>query len=524
MLLKSALHYLAILIFLFAPFCSQAQGPVNALQLDGQDDHLLLGQNNRGVTDEITVTAWIKTGSKKQQVIVSKYDAQSQRGYQLQMKDGRVEFFGNDGIFRTSGYSPVIINDNLWHHVAGVAEKGTWTLYIDGTLMGVATQTFNPSANLENVSPLTIGKHASKNVDYFHGTIDEIRVWNKASDDNKLLENMCQKLPQSSPNLVAYFKLDEGSGNTVKDNSALNITGSLTNMNVATARIVSGAPVGDKSTYTKAYSGKWSLSLKGVGEATFSIDTVEAYAKVLHLYYVNNKPNYTNGLPQPIQNHYFGVFTSRSPEVKHTLSFTFAQAVCSTSLFTRTDNADQQWTKLSEMSKDNVSFSAVSASGRGEYTYSTSAIGEDALNLPSIFFACAGKSVVINATLAGATYAWSNGKTTPIIEVTSPANLSLNITFEGCTSTKYITVSDDECPIIPNIITPNGDGKNDTFVLQGINLDAMSIEIFNRWGTSVFKRDAYDNSWAGAESGIYYYHITSCQTQKVYKGWVEVIL
>lgn len=149
---------------------------------------------------------------------------------------------------------------------------------------------------------------------------------------------------------------------------------------------------------------------------------------------------------------------------------------------------------------------------------------QPSLNIASEISACYGERVKLDVTTPNATYQWSTGQTSASIDVTAPAKLSVDITLDDCTYTYPLTVSSDECPIIPNIITPNGDGKNDCFVLQGINLDAVSIEIFNRWGNSVYRSNSYDNKWAGAGNGIYYYHIKSSQTQKVYKGWLEVVL
>ncbi len=68
---------------------------------------------------------------------------------------------------------------------------------------------------------------------------------------------------------------------------------------------------------------------------------------------------------------------------------------------------------------------------------------------------------------------------------------------------------------IDNTITPNGDGKNDVWVVNGLDkFPNNEVFIFNRWGSIVFSKKPYDNSWygqnsGGAElpSGAYYYLI-----------------
>ena len=64
--------------------------------------------------------------------------------------------------------------------------------------------------------------------------------------------------------------------------------------------------------------------------------------------------------------------------------------------------------------------------------------------------------------------------------------------------------------IIPNIMTPNGDGENDTFNVTSIGRFAGSTcQIFNRWGNLVFEDNDYDGTWRAIDisDGVYYYVI-----------------
>lgn len=518
---------LLVLFFLVAPFVpSLAQGSENALKFNGSNNYILSSKDNRGITSEVTVTAWVKTSSKKLQMVATKYDRDAEHGYQLLMRDGKAAFAGRDGSgeYRHSGYSFTTIDDDKWHHLAGVLSNGIWIIYIDGT-MQMNFNSFYKTPDLRSNAPLTIGNYYLVNADYFDGIIDEVRIWNRALTDYEIIENMCQKIPASSPGLVGYFKFDEGSGVTVNDHSLLNLSGNLTNMSAASARVVSGAPIGDKSVYLAAWRNDGEkLKFKGAGDVVFSIDSIEAYGKIVHLYYVNIKPNYTNGLSKPEQvNEYFGVFTSRSPDLKHTVSFKLGQESCSATLFTRDNNSTQQWQELNTTYQNN-SFSASSTGGRGEYTI-ISTDTKFPLNLPSDIFACAGEQVIIDVTLDGATYLWSTGATTSQAKVISPATISLELTVDGCTYTRVFNVTNEECITIPNIITPNGDQKNDSFVIQGASPASTEIEIFNRWGVSVYKKEGYDGTWSAQSlpAGTYYYVVKSTKSNRAYKGWVEVI-
>ncbi|MFA5575577.1 MAG: gliding motility-associated C-terminal domain-containing protein, partial [Brumimicrobium sp.] len=97
-----------------------------------------------------------------------------------------------------------------------------------------------------------------------------------------------------------------------------------------------------------------------------------------------------------------------------------------------------------------------------------------------------------------------------------------NIVIEnqtGCTSGTEITLAVNVCDIdIPEVISPNSDGKNDYFYIG--NLDAYpntEIWIYNRWGAEVYHSENYKNNWDGTSQnklnvggnelpeGTYYY-------------------
>jgi len=61
---------------------------------------------------------------------------------------------------------------------------------------------------------------------------------------------------------------------------------------------------------------------------------------------------------------------------------------------------------------------------------------------------------------------------------------------------------------IPNIFTPNGDGVNERFVINGLDkCDKRILVVKNQKGETVFQSNHYDNSWDGANlsDGSYYY-------------------
>jgi gliding motility-associated-like protein len=63
--------------------------------------------------------------------------------------------------------------------------------------------------------------------------------------------------------------------------------------------------------------------------------------------------------------------------------------------------------------------------------------------------------------------------------------------INGCALPVDVTVDftgSDNCLVIPQIITPNNDGYNDTWVIKNIDLfPNAEVKVFNRWGKLVFR-------------------------------------
>ncbi len=76
-------------------------------------------------------------------------------------------------------------------------------------------------------------------------------------------------------------------------------------------------------------------------------------------------------------------------------------------------------------------------------------------------------------------------------------------------------VCKDNCPIynLPNVFTPNNDGDNDLFIpFPYCFVDAIDLQIYNRWGNVVFQTSDPDIKWDGknlkgndVSEGVYFY-------------------
>jgi gliding motility-associated-like protein len=109
-----------------------------------------------------------------------------------------------------------------------------------------------------------------------------------------------------------------------------------------------------------------------------------------------------------------------------------------------------------------------------------------------------------------------------VIIVAHPGTYWLEITDACMTARDTIEVASASPKElhVPNIITPNGDSKNDYFVLDP-SMSGSSLHVYNRWGQNVYKSDHYNNDWNGdnLESTVYFYIVP----EFCIKGWIQVM-
>ncbi|HEX7415168.1 MAG TPA: gliding motility-associated C-terminal domain-containing protein [Bacteroidia bacterium] len=96
-----------------------------------------------------------------------------------------------------------------------------------------------------------------------------------------------------------------------------------------------------------------------------------------------------------------------------------------------------------------------------------------------------------------------------------------------------IKPSTETCPVhAHNAFSPNGDGLNDTYIIDGIeNYPNNHVYFFNRWGQQLWDKAHYDNItivWNGKDSkgdALYagtYFYVIDIDGKKPMKGWVEI--
>ncbi len=103
----------------------------------------------------------------------------------------------------------------------------------------------------------------------------------------------------------------------------------------------------------------------------------------------------------------------------------------------------------------------------------------------------------------------------------------------GCSDSAMVTVYVDEKITIaidaPKTFTPNGDGINDIWVINNIDVyESCPIQIFNRRGQHVYDANQYNNDWDGILNGKElpegaYYYIMTCGSSEVHTGNITLL-
>jgi len=200
-----------------------------ALGFDGKNDRVDIP---RPIQDDFTIEFWFKS---------TQMDGNETHWFQGQgLVDAKVD--GNTDCFGTAlGNGKVlfgtgkpnttiksgVVADGFWHHVAAVRTKATGSLklYIDGVLVASGT---GGTQSLNASSGMAIGCLYGKK-SFFDGTIDEVRIWNVPRSPTDIQAYYWKSLTGNEAGLVAYYRLDEGSGTTAHDSTANGNNGTLVN-------------------------------------------------------------------------------------------------------------------------------------------------------------------------------------------------------------------------------------------------------------------------------------------------------
>lgn len=185
------------------------------------------------LTTQGTVEAWFYLNNFDNFAgIVHKGDRKdfSDESYTLQLWNNNKLYFGLvNGSNSVSIQSTNSLSTGRWYHVAACWNQSGINLYINGQLNNSTSSSLTLSySNLSDTTRngLNIGMQLNEDYDKtyrkltFSGYIDEVRIWNTKLTTYQVQKRMFGEITSSDSlwnNLVAYYKLNEGTGKMVYD-------------------------------------------------------------------------------------------------------------------------------------------------------------------------------------------------------------------------------------------------------------------------------------------------------------------
>jgi len=136
------------------------------------------------------------------------------------------------GVFNGNQVNPVL-QSNVWTHLAATYDGTTLSVYTNGVLAGTNATSFNLAGVSLNLGQAVAGES------YYGGAMDEVRVWNVARTAAQIQAAYNTTLTGNEPGLLAYFRMDEGTGSVLNDTSGH--TNNL--MTVGSPAWTNGAPL-----------------------------------------------------------------------------------------------------------------------------------------------------------------------------------------------------------------------------------------------------------------------------------------
>ena len=225
-------------------------GSINyVLDLDGTNDHVSIPNSINMGTSDFTLSIWLKTDDvSSRQHVFQQTGSNDNRVIAINSGGSLTSRLGGSGSDHVSG---VTLSTDTWYHIVLVHDNSANTLkwYVNGTEQNTNTSVNVPS----NTGTFYLGTNSDANDKYFNGQIDEVRIWNDVRTAAEIGDNMDDELVGNESGLVAYYKMSDGTGTTLTDNSSNSNNGTLTNMVTSGGSsdwVTSNAPIAYDNVYT----------------------------------------------------------------------------------------------------------------------------------------------------------------------------------------------------------------------------------------------------------------------------------
>jgi len=189
-----------------------------ALSLDGTAAFVQVpdAPSLRAFTNAITLEAWVRPHSfypspGSVNSILRKNVEAGAENFFLRFRNTDGPRFVEFGLGRQLGVMRAAceIRTNQWYHLAGTYDGRTVAVLVNGSVIGSERTS---GSLVIDASDLVIGRGDPEysSGEYFHGLLDEVRVWNVARSAAEIGASMNGPLTGKETGLVAYWNFDEG--------------------------------------------------------------------------------------------------------------------------------------------------------------------------------------------------------------------------------------------------------------------------------------------------------------------------
>lgn len=213
----------------------------NSMAFDGVDDELCVTYHDEFPTDKFTVSAYVKLGDSNNESGIIDWGSSLNKNWWITTTPsgepkGYVFHIGNGTSSDSLKYylpnSPANPeNVNNWHQITMIYNGSALSVLVDGEFVGT-----KPASIVREKNYLNIGSKIG-NDGFFKGRIDDVRVYNRPLTQTEVNSTKNRSVSKSEAGLVSYWKMDEGIGVKVFDNTTI-----PTNANVYGATFSSDKP------------------------------------------------------------------------------------------------------------------------------------------------------------------------------------------------------------------------------------------------------------------------------------------
>jgi gliding motility-associated-like protein len=404
----------------------------------------------------------------------------------------------------------------------------------------------------------------------FKGMIDDIRLWDRALSETEIRQTMCVNLIGNESGLIGYWNFNETDGNTVFDMSSTGINGSFVgnpqrvysgapigdvSTNFYSSNLV-GEIISLENGSHKLDVSNISNSAQGVqvyyvnnapsqiggltdevadmyfgvflarqnGSNTFDAEYSNSGSAVCDPYSRedNSKPAW-NKINNPFTNQPKRFELIADGGSRPSFDLGPDVSVCGESGYEiSTGITGSEFSILWNTSEET---SAIVVSESGKYSVSVSngcSTAKDSITIefvqsPGKFSlgedgeSCSFSPVTLKAPndSPSYTYLWQDGSGNSTYDAKDFGEYWVvvkNVCGEASDSIMF-SKPDFSAGTVPNVITPNDDGKNDYFMLDEHLVGSATLKVINRWGKEVYYADSYENKWNANDlaDGIYFF-------------------